>query len=297
MMKHKYRFTALLLFGIAVLDLLFVGFYRSGTKDPNEQKLVAVTSFYPVYIAASNIVGNCEGIELTNLSEPQTGCLHDFQLTPKDMKLLASADVFFVNGGGMESFLDDVVKQYPDLLIVETSDGLMLPGENAHVWMSIPRYRSQTETIAKTLCELAPEYEEELQSNAAAYDGELAKLCAQQEEIRQAAEGKAVISLHEAYEYLADDYGLRVIYELNLDEERQVGAGEVSEALSAIKDGGTDVIFAEETYGRTLAETIQSEAEVSVCYPDTLVSGSYDPDSYVKGMQENINLLKEVFGV
>lgn len=66
-----------------------------------------------------------EGVTLENLSEPQTGCLHDYQLTAADMKLLSKADVFIVNGGGIESFLSDVAESYPDLKIVQACDGIV----------------------------------------------------------------------------------------------------------------------------------------------------------------------------
>ena len=63
---------------------------------------------------------------LENLSEPQTGCLHDYQLTAADMKLLSKADVFIVNGGGIESFLSDVAESYPNLKIIQACDGIEL---------------------------------------------------------------------------------------------------------------------------------------------------------------------------
>ena len=44
--------------------------------------------------STENIIAGIDGVSLTNLSEPQTGCLHDFQMTPADMKLLSTADVF-----------------------------------------------------------------------------------------------------------------------------------------------------------------------------------------------------------
>ncbi len=296
-MRNKYRFVAVLLVGIALLDAGLIGFFRAGKKAAERQKIVAVTSFYPVYIAAANVVGDCGKITLKNLSEPQTGCLHDFQLTPEDMKLLSAADIFLINGGGMESFLGGVEEQYPDLTVAETSDGLLDEEDNAHVWMSIPRYRSQTAKIAELLCKAAPECEKELKENAAEYDRKLAGLQAQQEEIKKAAKGRSVVSFHEAYEYLAADYGFSILYGLNLDEERQVGAGEVADVLRAAKDGGADIIFAEELYGRDLAETVQKEADVFVYYLDTLVRGAYDKDSYLDGMQKNLDLLKEAFGV
>ena len=86
---------------------------RWQTTEEDTEKVIVVTSFYPMYIATENVAGDCTAIEVKNLSEPQTGCLHDFQLTPEDMKLLSTADMFVINGGGMESFLDDVTKQYP----------------------------------------------------------------------------------------------------------------------------------------------------------------------------------------
>ena len=49
-------------------------------KNSDDGKLKIVTSFYPMYIDAVNIAGNIDGIEVINLTKPQTGCLHDYQL-------------------------------------------------------------------------------------------------------------------------------------------------------------------------------------------------------------------------
>ena len=128
-MKNKYVFTAVLL---AVI--LFVGSVLTMAYVRTEQKkeqakdgdLLVVTSFYPMYVAAENVIGDVEGVTLENLSEPQTGCLHDYQLTAADMKLLSKADVFIVNGGGIESFLSDVAESYPNLKIIQACDGIDL---------------------------------------------------------------------------------------------------------------------------------------------------------------------------
>ncbi len=332
-MKNKYRFTAVLLFTIAVCAYFLTSIYVKSQTKEEDDRLTVVTSFYPVYIAAANVVGDCKRVEVKNLSEPQTGCLHDFQLTPEDMKLLSGADVFVVNGGGMEAFLTDVLKQYPNLNIVETmetqaaedadahedaeahihteenadvhththaeedSDTHTHTHENAHAWMSVEHYRGQVEVITDALCEAFLEYADIFRENAAAYDAKLAKLQAQQEEIYEAAAGTKIISFHEAYEYVAEDYGLEICYTLNLDEERQVSAGEVADVLRAVRENGISMIFAEELYGSELSETVRKEADVEVYYLDSLVRGDYSLDSYINGMQENINILKAAFGV
>ena len=119
-MKKKYLYTAIMLFVILVAGMGLTGWYVSQTQEQTDgQELTVVTSFYPMYIAAENVIGDADGVRLENLSEPQTGCLHDFQLTPEDMKLLSTADVFIINGGGIESFMKEVAEAYPNLKIID----------------------------------------------------------------------------------------------------------------------------------------------------------------------------------
>ena len=103
-MKNKYVFVAGMLCAILLLSVSFTGLYvKQNAKYAvgSKEQVTIVTSFYPMYVAVSNLVDGIDEIRVRNLSEPQTGCLHDFQLTPEDMKLLSGADVFVVNGGGI----------------------------------------------------------------------------------------------------------------------------------------------------------------------------------------------------
>lgn len=128
-MKNKYVFTAVLLAAILFVgNMLTMTYVRTeqSREQLKEGNLLVVTSFYPMYVAAENVIGDVEGVTLENLSEPQTGCLHDYQLTAADMKLLSKADVFIVNGGGIESFLSDVAESYPNLKIIQACDGIEL---------------------------------------------------------------------------------------------------------------------------------------------------------------------------
>ena len=187
-MKNKYVFTAVLLAMILFVgSVLTMAYVRAEQKkeQAKDEDLLVVTSFYPMYVAAENVIGDVEGVTLENLSEPQTGCLHDYQLTAADMKLLSKADVFIVNGGGIESFLSDVAESYPDLKIVQACDGIDLlesaegtgeshndlssnedadhddhdhsehshGDENAHVWMNLEDYQIQVQNICNGLSE------------------------------------------------------------------------------------------------------------------------------------------------
>ena len=326
-MKNKYVFVLVLLLSILVISFGFTNIYVSQNQQNEDEEFVVVTSFYPMYIATMNVIGETEGVTLKNLSEPQTGCLHDFQLTPADMKLLSTADVFIINGGGIESFMEEIAKQYPDLVIIEACEGIELLCEeeshggedthvhesddahadevdaheehnhdvNAHAWMSVGNYRKQVEMIANGLAKASPEYAESFLANAKDYDGKLEGLQVEQEALFTLTEGKEVILFHCAYDYVAEEFGLETALCMDLDEERQVSAGEVAKVLEVIKNHGVKYIFAEALYGTDMCEMVQKEADIEVIYLDPLNRGEYDENSYLEGMRNNLKLLREAF--
>ena len=352
-MKNKCKFAGIMFLSILIVCTLAVMAYEhtagmkgaaggasnasGNTKNTDEADdiLTVVTSFYPMYIAALNIVDGVEGVRLENLSEPQTGCLHDFQLTPEDMKLLSTADVFVINGGGIESFMSDVAKAYPKLDVVEACEDVALLSEddadsdydhdheadtesdsdhdhdhevdaesdsahdhgdeNAHAWMSVPRYRTMVQTIASRLAEKDAKHADEYCANAKAYDAKLAVLEEKINSLKSLTNGQNIIIFHEAYAYVADDFSMNACYLLDLDEERSVSAGEIKQVIGAIKDDGVSVILAEELYGKSMGDTVSRETDVHVIYIDPLNRGEYDKDSYLYGMEHNIELIKEAF--
>ena len=382
-MKNKCKFVGIMFLCILIVCTLAVMAYEhtAGMKgvaggasnasdsakntDEADDILTVVTSFYPMYIAALNIVDGVEGVRLENLSEPQTGCLHDFQLTPEDMKLLSTADVFVINGGGIESFMSDVAKAYPKLDVVEACEDVALLSEddadsdhdhdheadaesdsdhdhdhdadaesdsdhdhdhdadaesdsdhdhdheadaesdsahdhdhgdeNAHAWMSVPRYRTMVQTIASRLAEKDAKHADEYYANAKAYDAKLAVLEEKINSLKSLTNGQNIIIFHEAYAYVADDFSMNACYLLDLDEERSVSAGEIKQVIGAIKDDGVSVILAEELYGKSMGDTVSRETDVHVIYIDPLNRGEYDKDSYLYGMEHNIELIKEAF--
>lgn len=354
-MKNKCKFVGIMFLCILIVCTLAVMAYEhtagmkgaaggasnasGNTKNTDEadDMLTVVTSFYPMYIAALNIVDGVEGVRLENLSEPQTGCLHDFQLTPEDMKLLSTADVFVINGGGIESFMSDVAKAYPKLDVVEACEDVALLSEdyadsehdhdheadtesdsdhdhdheadaesdsahdhdhgdeNAHAWMSVPRYRTMVQTIASRLAEKDAKHADEYCANAKAYDAKLAVLEEKINSLKSLTNGQNIIIFHEAYAYVADDFSMNACYLLDLDEERSVSAGEIKQVIGAIKDDGVSVILAEELYGKSMGDTVSRETDVHVIYIDPLNRGEYDKDSYLDGMEHNIELIKEAF--
>lgn len=119
---------AILLVGISLFLI-----NRMPKKEETDSDYTIVTSFYPMYVLTKNLVKDIPDVEVINLTDYESGCLHDYQLTTKDMRRLENADLFIMNGGGMESFIEEILKSYPELTVVDASEGIsFLPSEHHH---------------------------------------------------------------------------------------------------------------------------------------------------------------------
>ena len=133
-MKKKLLFllSVVLVFSLASFGLIAVS--QKQDMEAKEDTKHIVTSFYPVYILTKNLTQGTEGILVKNLTENHAGCLHDYTLTTKDMKLLEQADLVVLNGGGMESFLEELLhEKEAHWNVVDASEGLMLLDGVSHM--------------------------------------------------------------------------------------------------------------------------------------------------------------------
>ena len=337
MAREKAVFVFLLLSCIALFFLGSTAIYLKSTKsvysaDAEKESFVITASFYPVYIAALNVAGDIDGVEVRNLTQPQTGCLHDYQLTTEDMKAMADSDVLLINGGGIESFVSKVAKTYPKLSIINLSASFAeLPEEdeeeedhdhedaahedadhedadhdhdhdhdhgeqNSHFWMDIDLYRKEVESMEEGLSIRDPVHADQYKKNAEAYLKKLESLQSEEAELKAALSGKKVVVFHEAFLYLAEDLDMQVTMTMDLDEERQVSAGEVRQVLDALALSDDKIIFAERTYGEEMGDRMTEEASATVIYLDPLTrpkdGQESEQDGYLLAMQENFDKIR-----
>ena len=138
-----------------VLGIVILGLTASCCGGGEVGIRTVVTTFYPMYIAALNVTAGVDGVRVVNLAAPSTGCLHDYQLTPRDWAVLSKADVILAHGAGMDSFLGDVSARWPKTKVVDLSARLDLLVDsgitNAHVWVSPRRHSMQVQAMAEGL--------------------------------------------------------------------------------------------------------------------------------------------------
>ncbi len=279
------------------IGLSLVGCQTKKESAVSDEQLEIVTSFYPMYIATLNIVKDVPHVKLVNMTEPITGCLHDYSLTAKDMKLLEEADAFVINGAGMESFMDKVTGQLSDLTVIESSAGIPLIEEdgeaNPHIWVSISKEITQVENIAEGLKKLDPEHSKLYEANAQAYIQELEALKQEMHEALDGLSQKEIVTFHEAFPYFAEEFGLEIIGVVEREPGSQPSVKELADTVEQIKTYGIKALFAEPQYPPKAAETIAKETGATVYVLDPAVTGEMTEDAYLDIMRSNLEILKE----
>ncbi len=310
---------------ITALSVLFLSGCTS-SNNINDDKINIVTSFYPIYSIAEEIVKNSPNINITNMTTPSTGCLHDYQLTSGDMKKLSKADMFIINGGDMESFVDEIENSLPNLEIVDTSTGTyMLEGEghnhehdehdehnheeeghihseddghdhgnlNAHIWLSPENALIQAENIYSALCNIDYENEPLYRKNLDNFSLSIENLKNETKDIH--FEGKNAAVFHEGYIYFANEYGFDIKAEIYMDENTDPSPSLLAHTIDEVKENNITALLCADDASLKIAETVSRETGAKIYILDPLTYGNTENESYTEIMLKNANTIKEAF--
>ena len=285
---------------LASLCLLLTGCGGTNTAGGGKDgSFHIVTSFYPMYVATINITQGVDGVTVTNMTKPQTGCLHDYQLMTEDMKTLEKADAFVINGAGMESFLDKVIEQRKNLKIIDASKGIELlkddDEENPHVWLSVTDAILQVKNIAEQLKAADPKHADAYEKNAAAYIKKLEALKAEMHAELDTVPNKDIVTFHEAFPYFAKEFGLNIISVVEREPGTEPTPAELQETIEQVKKLPVKVLFTEPQYSPSAAETIARETGAKIYTLDPVVTGEANDEAinaYIDTMKKNMKTLK-----
>ena len=270
---------------------------NAGKKDGSVR---IVTTFYPMYIDAINIAKGIDGVSVTNMTKPQTGCLHDYQLTTEDMKTLEKADILIANGAGMESFLDKVIKGQKKLTIIDASQNMELletDGEkNPHLWLSVTANIQQVKNITEQLKKADPKHADAYQANADIYIQKLEALKKEMHNTLDKVPHRDIVTFHEAFPYFAKEFGLNIMAVVEREPGSEPTPNELQAVIQQIKPLSSKVLFTEPQYAPSAAQTISRETGAKIFTLDPVVTGESTADAmdaYLVTMRKNMATLKE----
>ena len=310
-MRHRFRYGVISMLVAAVL--LGYGVWRwsntagvsSQPPEVQEKKIHIVTSFYPLYFFTKAIVGG--NIDVYNLT-PAGAEPHDYEPTPKDVVRLETSNLIIVNGA-FEPWADNIKENIADRQIQFLAVGAALFSKNyldeagasmidPHVWLS-PRLATQiVEKILVAVMQIDPAHAEEYRLRAATLQVRLSSLDQEYRQGLARCHRQDFVTSHNAFGYLAAEYGLNQIGIAGLSPDAEPSPRELVSITTFAKIHDIRYIFFESLVSPKLAETIANEigAKTLVLNP---LEGLTDEDiasgqEYFSVMQKNLVSLRLV---
>lgn len=329
MVGLKSRISLLALALVLVASLTACGSKSSGSIV--EGKVNVVTTFYPIYEFTKEIGG--DDINVVNLLpvgvEP-----HDWTPRSQDIMNTSKAQLFLYNGAGLEGWVPNFLKgldsssnveavevsQGIDLIMTDEEDGHD-HGESGeedhheadddhnsdasedslhtdpHTWVSPKSALIMARNIKESLQSVDPDHQEGYEERYNKLAERLEALDSKfEEELAKLPNHKIVVS-HQAFSYLARDYGLEQHAIMGLSPDAEPRGQDIVKLAKMVKEEGIKYIFFEELVSDKLAKMLAAEAGVStlVLNPVEGLTSEQEKngDNYFTLMENNLqNLIK-----
>lgn len=288
---------------VLCLLLAACGAPAAPTAAPAEdQTLHIVATTYPVYLFTTAVTQGVDGVEVTQLVNQQTACLHDYTLTVNDMKAIEKADVIVMNGAGLEDFMDDALASSSADVIDASAQHIYLAdsdegGTDPHVWMDPQLAYQMTANIAEGLMALDPDrgdsYIANMEAVKAAFDLAAPEWTATMSGVTH----KELITFHDGFGYFARHFGLDLLKAIEEEEGAETSAAEIKEIVDLIQTHDIPAIFTEKNGSDATAQAIARETGVKVYQLDMIMSGDGTGiQPYLDAMTADLNTLAEALG-
>jgi zinc/manganese transport system substrate-binding protein len=297
--RHLLFLTAAGAAGAAVAGLV-----PGGSQNEMQDRPRAVATFSILGDMVRNVGG--ERLALTTLVG-RNGDVHVYAPTPGDAKAIAAANIVFVNGLGLEGWVDRLIAASgTHAAVVVASDGVQprsasnghdRRASDPHAWQAVANAKIYVGNIRDGLIATDRGREDEYRANAAAY---LAKLDALDAEIRTTIESvpvarRKVITTHTAFGYFGDAYGIEFITPEGLSTDADPSAGNVARLIEQIRREKISAVFIENVADPRLLQRIAAETGVRIggtLYSDALSPPDGPAATYIEMMRSNVRELR-----
>lgn len=317
----KKSITYLIL--VSLIGMLLIGCTKT-TEKTEEKKLKIVTTIFPQYDWAKEILGDCtDNVDLSFLLDKGVD-LHSFQPTTEDIVKISTCDLFIYVGGESDEWVEDALAtaKNKDMVVInmmdvlgdsikeeEAKEGMEIhegeehePEMDEHVWLSLKN--------AKVICDSISEALQKLdQKNAAAYQQNtetyVEKLSSLNNNYQKTVDNGTVKTLlfgdRFPFRYLVDDYGLDYFAAFSgCSAETEASFETVVFLANKIDELKLHTVLVIETSDQSIAKTIienteEKNQEVRVLDSMQKVTSS-DAESgvtYYGIMEDNLNILNE----
>lgn len=276
------------------------------------ERLTLAATTYPVYLFATAVTEDVDGVAVRSVVNQPMSCLHDYTLTVNDMKILEGADLIAANGVGLEDFMDDALNA-SGAAVIDCSAGIeLLPYEghenhdhgageeghyDPHIWMDPDNAAIMVQNLADALAKADPGNADAYRANATAAVSRLHRL---NDEVSAAlttgkgAAGFELITFHDGFGYFARAFDLTILKAIEEEEGAEASAKEINEILALVHGHQLPAIFTEVNGSTATAEAIARESGADVASLTMIMSGDGTGlEPYCEALLQNAKTIAE----
>lgn len=307
----------------AAAMLLLVASILAGcgsNEAPADGKISVITSFYPLYDFTQQIGG--EHVEVANMI-PAGVDPHDWTYRSQDIVNMTKARLFIYNGAGFDDWwVDDLLASMGDQQpeVIMASEGIeLLPAQasehessdtdhhhsdhdhhhgdvDPHVWLSPLNAIQMAANIKDGLIAVDPDHQADYEANYQALKAELQQLHQEYSEAIQQAERRHFVTSHQAFAYMAHDYGLIQLSIMGLSTEAEPTSQDMRQISDFIREYGIRYILFEELASPKIAETLANDLGIGILplHPIEGLTKQQEAEGadYIQLMRDNLQSLK-----
>ena len=267
---------------LPVLILIIAAFFGNACIDQTESQIddgrtIIIASILPQADFVEHVGG--DNVEVIVMIPPGANPA-TYEPTASQLKAASSAAMYVKVGSGLpfeEVWLDNIGSANPNMLIVDTSEGVdLIPGD-PHIWLSPRSAMVQVENIYKGLVAVDPENSEYYYRNKEQYINDLEVLDTDITESLSGFDGRNFMVFHPSWGYFSRDYDLTMIaVEI---EGKEPSAGDMVHLVETAKENNIKFIFVQPQFSTKSAEVIAKEIGGSVVAVDPL------PQDYITNLR------------
>jgi zinc/manganese transport system substrate-binding protein len=289
------------LFLTAIVTLLGV---QSASAD---EKLDVVATFSILGDFVKNV--GRDKVFVNTLVGPN-GDTHVYTPSPTDAKKLAEAKLIFVNGLGLEGWLDRLIQASGTKAAIVVATKGIRPRENAakeeddrshartdpHAWQSVANAKTYVENICDGLVAADPEGKAAYEENAREY---LVRLDQLDRDVRRTisnipTDKRLIVTNHDAFSYFELEYGIKFTSPQGLSTEAEPSAKGMASIITSIRLSRAPAVFLESIRDPRLVEQVATETGVKIggtLYSDALTDENGDAPTYIDLVRHNLRQL------
>jgi len=230
-----------------------LGVHQTALAEPEKIKIVATTGM--IGDAARQVGG--ELVEVRALMGPGVDP-HAYRQTRTDIAALTRADLVLWHGlyleAQMEEFMHDLARNQTVVAVAEKLPKNLLRGHDIyenkydpHVWMNPNLWAKVVIEVRDALIAAHPDAETAFKENTDRHLQELDGLSIYATQILSTvpAEGRVLVTAHDAFNYFGAAYGFEVLGIQGISTESEAGLNRISELVDSLVERRISAVFVE----------------------------------------------------